>query len=121
MNTQKVIEQLHPSFHELFKEEDSQIIWKCLQKPEHKIQAETAAYLGKSPLDALTPTFLELPSFGAEQPTERIDRLKQLTGSLVRILMSSWGYEPNQSKQKLPSSTIEKPQLFKTATTYSKL
>ena len=120
MNTQQVFEELHPSFRELFNSSEGQIIWQCLIKPENRIRSETAAYLGKSPLDALTPELIKLTSFSSNPSNENVDRLKQLTGSLIRILMSFWGYKPNPSKQRLPNSTEDKPQLFKTATTYSK-
>ncbi|MDF0533063.1 hypothetical protein PY479_02075 [Shewanella sp. A32] len=120
MDSKKIYEELHPSFRDLFNGENGQVIWECLLKPENKIRAETAAYLGKSPLDALTPEFLALSPFSDDKESDEKDRLKQLTGSLVRILMASWGYKPNLSKQRLPSSTESKRQLFKTATTYSR-
>jgi len=120
MDSRIALNHLHPSFHELFQATEGQTIWECLNKAENKIRAETAAYLGKSPLDALTPELLSLSAFSLEQPTAQVDRLKQLTGSLIRILMDSWGYDLNPSKQRLPNSTDSKPQLFKTASTYIK-
>ena len=120
MRSELVLQKLHGSFKGLFQEPGGLEIWQCLTSPESIIKSECAAYLGKSPLDALTSDLLELSVFKNNQDKKRVDRFKQLTGSLVRILMEDLGYKLNISKQKLKPSTPEKPQLFTTVSTYSK-
>ncbi len=125
MDKEQVLSQLHFSFHALFLDSDGQDIWQCLQKPENIIRAETAAYLGKSPLDALTPELLKLNIFQHISANgiklARVERFKQLTGSLLRIVMCvQLGYTLNKSKQKLKPSSTERPQIFTTVSTYSK-
>ncbi|CAG19290.1 hypothetical protein [Photobacterium profundum] len=124
MQISKIQDKLHTSFHGIFQEPDGQSLLSFLLEPESILRSETAIYLGKAPLDALTPGLLQLPIFANQheddETKQRIERLKQLAGSLTRIIMEERGYELNPSKQKLKPSTEEKPQLFVKVSTYSK-
>ncbi|WP_149980947.1 hypothetical protein [Pseudoalteromonas rhizosphaerae] len=113
-----VTDYLHRSFIPLFKEPEGQAVWAFLQKPENIIRIETAVYLGKSPLEALTPELLKLDILMSNDE-DKVNRLKQLIGSLVKFLLCHQigGYELKPSKVNITAQD-DRPLLFKTAATY---
>ncbi|MDO6500940.1 hypothetical protein [Photobacterium sanguinicancri] len=114
----QVTDYLHRSFLPIFNEPEGQAIWDFLQQPQNIIRVETAVYLGKSPLEALTPELLKLEIFQSNDE-DQVKRFKQLTGSLVKYLLCHkiGGYELKPSKVNITSQD-NRPLLFKTAATY---
>lgn len=110
----------HTSFTALFAQPDVQDIWKLLKQPDNLIRYETAAYLSKAPVESITPQLLSLPTFSESTDLKRQDRVKQLIGAMVRCIMEELGYEINPTRLKLRVGTPSRPQLFKTASSYSK-
>lgn len=110
----------HTSFTALFAEPDIQDIWKLIKQPDNLIRMETAAYLSKTPVESISPQLLSLPAFREGEDPKRQDRIKQLIGAMVRCIMEELGYEINPTRLKLRVGTPSRPQLFKTASSYSK-
>ncbi|WP_132941959.1 hypothetical protein [Vibrio crassostreae] len=107
-----VTDYLHRSFIPLFKEPEGQAIWAFLQKQENIIRIETGVYLRKSPLEALTPELLELDVLTSSDE-DKVNRLKQLIGSLVKFLLcfQIGGYEQKPSKVNI-TAQYNRPLLF---------
>ncbi|ABM04280.1 conserved hypothetical protein [Psychromonas ingrahamii 37] len=111
----------HPSFKSLFQEADAQKIWALLKERDNVIRAETAVYLNKAPVEALTPELLRLDTFSKGCNKQRTDRLKQLIGSYVRYIMEARGYDIDEERRhRLKAGTESQPSLFKTSAVYVK-
>jgi len=110
----------HTSFQPLFEQEEVQELWAYLKTPDNLIRIDAALYLGKSPLEVITPNLLTLAMFSDDVDKSQKDRYKKVTGAMIKALANELGYVPNQSRIKLKAGTLERPQLFSTSTTYSK-
>ena len=110
----------HTSFQSLFAQEEVQELWTYLKTPDNLIRIDAALYLGKSPLEVITPNLLTLHMFSDGVDTSQKDRYKKVTGAMIKALANELGYVANQSRIKLKAGTLERPQLFSTSTTYSK-
>ena len=110
----------HTSFQSLFEQEEVQELWTYLKTPDNLIRIDAALYLGKSPLEVITPNLLTLHMFSDDVDKSQKDRYKKVTGAMIKALANELGYVANQSRIKLKAGTLERPQLFSTSTTYSK-
>ncbi|MDO6679992.1 MULTISPECIES: hypothetical protein [unclassified Shewanella] len=117
----QVTNYLHRSFIALFEEQDGQDIWSCIKDPTNIVRMETAIYLGKTPLESITPELLKLDIFKPDsgQDVQRQNRFKQLTGSLVKYMLCNKldKYQLNDNKTKLRASE-DRQQIFSAASTY---
>ena len=83
-------------FSKTFKQEGGQALWDFLHEPTTLLQMETAAYLGRPSIEALSPQLLK--RFGG---TVKRDRIKQMIGHMVRQVMEARGYHLQQGNMKI--------------------
>ncbi|MFT5806327.1 MAG: hypothetical protein ACI9LG_000588 [Moritella dasanensis] len=110
----------HSSFQSLFEQQEVKELWAFLKTPNNLIRIDAALYLGKSPLEVITPNLLTLYIFSDDVDKSLKDRYKKICGAFIKAIANELGYSQNQSRIKLKASTVTRPQLFSTSTTYSK-
>lgn len=71
-------------------------IWSFLNQPENIVRMETATYLARPAAEALSPQLVE--RFG-ESIAE--DRIKQMTGHMIRQILESRGYRVDRSNVRI--------------------
>lgn len=74
-------------FSEMFKTDLGQALWRFLNEPESMLRMETATYLSRPALEALSPSMQA--RFG-DAVFE--DRMKRMAGHMVRQIMEANGY-----------------------------
>ncbi len=79
-----------------FKDEGGQAIWNFLNERENVLRMETASYLGRPAIEALSPMLLQ--RFG---PSIKRVRLKQMIGHMVRQIMEARSYRLDRSTVKI--------------------
>jgi len=85
-------------------------IWLFLNQSDNIIRMETASYLSRPAAEPLSPGLYE--EFG--DPV-KVDRIKQMTGHMIRQILENRGYQLDQSGVR-----INRPgNIFASATRYS--
>jgi hypothetical protein len=96
------------SFSDVFNTPIGDSVWKFLHKETSFACLETTTYLKRPALEGLQPHLVA--EFGDEI---RADRVKQMTGRMVRQLMENRGYQLDQT-----DVGIRVGDLYKTAARY---
>jgi len=96
------------TFREIANSATGQEIWKLLNEHDNLIRMETATFLSRPAVEALSPVLLS--RIGEEV---RQDRMKQMVGRMVRQILERCGYQIDQQSVRIP-----KPNVFTSGTRY---
>jgi len=83
-------------FLELYRSELGQALWLFLNEPASVLRMETATYLGRPALEALSPSLQQ--QFG---PAVFEDRVKRMAGHMVRQILQAHGYQLDRTGVKI--------------------
>ncbi len=84
-------------------------IWRFLNQVDNVIRMETATYLSRPAAEALSPHLLQ--QFGS---AVKEDRIKQMTGHMIRQILESRGYRMARSNVRI----TREGNIFTSATRY---
>ena len=96
-------------FVSTYEKENGRELWKFLNEPENVIRMETATYLSRPAVEPLSPFLLS--GFGDRI---REDRMKQMTGHMVRQVLESRGYRVDRNNVRITRNG----NIFTSATRY---
>ena len=96
-------------FASTYERENGREIWKFLNEPENVTRMETATYLSRPAVEPLSPFLLS--RFGDRM---RADRIKQMTGHMVRQVLENRGYRVDRNNVRIN----RKGNIFTSATRY---
>ena len=99
------------SFREVASSPLGRGLWEFLNEKDNVIRMETATYLSRPAVEALSPSLLA--RFGDEV---RQDRVKQMIGRMVRQILEPRGYRIDQQ-----SVRISRENVFTSGTRYALL
>ncbi len=98
-------------FASTYESENGHKIWLFLNEPENVVRMETATYLSRPAAEPLSPFLLE--RFGK---MVREDRIKQMTGHMIRQVLESNGYRIDRGNVRIS----REGNIFTSATRYTK-
>ncbi len=98
-------------FASTYESDNGRKIWLFLNEPENVVRMETATYLSRPAAEPLSPYLLE--RFGK---MIREDRIKQMTGHMIRQVLESNGYRIDRSNVRIS----REGNIFTSATRYTK-
>lgn len=88
-------------FVQLYKTPLGQSLWAVLRHPETLIRCETAAALGRSPVEILSPILVW--EYGADA----LDmQFKQMVGHMLKQIMAALGYVPAPQERRIPGGSL---------------
>ena len=98
------------NFSDLYDTERGREIWHFMRRPDNVVRMETASFLRRPAVEALSPGLLE--EFGPEMGE---DRFKQMIGHMARQVMEAIGYGIEQPRR---SVRITRDNLFSSGARY---
>lgn len=96
-------------FSGTYETENGAKLWKILTRPDNILRMETATYLARPAAEPLSPVLLQ--DYGARAAE---DRIKQMTGHMIRQIMEQRGYRVARSNVRI----ARRGNIFSSATRY---
>lgn len=88
-------------FSRVFKTPLGRSLWAMLTRPDIVIRCETAAMLGRSPVEVLSP--LLIWTYGADALDMQV---KQMIGHMLRQIMDALGYAATATERRIPGAGV---------------
>ncbi|HBC3509293.1 MULTISPECIES: hypothetical protein [Vibrio harveyi group] len=94
-------------------------IWRLLNSGDNIIRMETAIYLSKPPVEAITPQLLKLKVFQDNVDDAYREKIKRIIGMMIRQILEQRGFRAKRGRYRISNKTGER-QIFLTSLLFEK-